>query len=93
MNRKNKIIAGSIESELREKEFAVFTNSAAHRLEDEVPILIPEVNSEHLEIIRTQQKKYGGFIVASSNCCAAGLVLSLKPFVGWGIKKEAKNGD
>ncbi len=80
-------ISGPIESGLREKGFAVFSNSAAHRLEDDVPILIPEVNPEHLEIIKTQQKKYGGFIVASSNCCVAGLVLSLKPLIGWGIKK------
>lgn len=80
-------ISGPIESELREKGFAVFTNSSAHRLDEDVPIIIPEVNPEHLEMVKTQQKKYRGFIVASSNCCVAGLVLSLKPLVGWGIKK------
>ena len=80
-------IACPIESELRNKGFAVFTNSAAHRLASDVPILIPEVNADHLEAIRIQQKKYGGFIVASSNCCVAGLAMSLKPLVGWGIKK------
>lgn len=80
-------IAASIEHELREKGMAIFTNASAHRQDEDVPVVIPEVNPEHLEIIKIQKNKYGGFIVASSNCCVAGLVLSLKPLLAWGIKR------
>ncbi len=80
-------VAGPVESELRRLGFAVFTNSSSHRLDQDVPILIPEVNSEHLGLIKIQKAKYGGFIVAGSNCCVAGLVISLKPVLRWGIKR------
>lgn len=80
-------LASEIESNLRNQGLAVFTNASAHRLSEDVPVIIPEVNSEHLSLINIQKEKYGGFIVAGSNCCVAGLVLSLKPLLTWGIKK------
>lgn len=80
-------IAGPIEGELRKRGFPVFSNSSCYRLEKDVPIIIPEVNPDHFQIIKTQLKKYGGFIVTSSNCCVAGLVLGLKPLARWEIKR------
>ena len=80
-------VAGTIERDLRQKGFAVFSNSPAYRREEDVPIIIPEVNPDHLKIIQSQQRKFGGFIVTSSNCCVAGLALALKPLMGFGLKK------
>jgi len=80
-------VASTIERDLRQKGFAIFSNSPAYRREEDVPIIIPEVNPDHLKIIQTQQRKYGGFIVTSSNCCVAGLALALKPLMGFGLKK------
>jgi len=80
-------VASTIERDLRQKGFAVFSNSSAYRCKEDVPIIIPEVNPDHLKIVQTQQRKYGGFIVTSSNCCVAGLALALKPLMGFGIKK------
>lgn len=80
-------VAGPIEAGLREEGLALFTNSSSHRMDEDVPILIPEVNADHLILAKKQKEKYGGFIVAGSNCCVAGLVLSLKPLLSWGIKK------
>ncbi|HOW86578.1 MAG TPA: aspartate-semialdehyde dehydrogenase [Candidatus Aminicenantes bacterium] len=77
--------AGPLESELRQAGLAVFTNSSAHRQDADVPIVVPEVNPDHLELVRVQAEKYAGFIVAGSNCSTAGLVLALKPAVPWGI--------
>jgi len=80
-------VAGPIEAGLREEGLALFTNSSSHRMDEDVPILIPEVNADHLILVKKQKEKYRGFIVAGSNCCVAGLVLSLKPLLNWGIKK------
>ncbi len=80
-------LALEIEANLRNQGLAVFTNASAHRLAEDVPVIIPEVNPEHLNLINTQKEKFGGFIVAGSNCCVAGLALSLKPLLTWGIKK------
>jgi len=80
-------VAGPIETGLREEGLALFTNSSSHRMDEDIPILIPEVNADHLILAKKQKEKYRGFIVAGSNCCVAGLVLSLKPLLSWGIKK------
>lgn len=79
-------IARGIEEELARKGLYVFSNASAHRLDLDVPILIPEVNPEHLELINTQIARHRGFIVANSNCSAAGLVLGLKPLLNFGLR-------
>ena len=78
-------IAGDIESDLRKQGIFVFSNSSSHRMDEDVPILIPEINPEHLEIIRNQTSRYTGFIVTNSNCSVSGLVMVLKPLEGFGI--------
>ncbi len=73
--------AEPLEPEFAEAGFRVVTDASPHRMEPDVPLVIPEVNPEHLDLIRWQRKKRGwkGFLVATPNCTAAGLALLLKP--------------
>ncbi|MGD8780096.1 MAG: aspartate-semialdehyde dehydrogenase [Ignavibacteria bacterium] len=70
-------IAGEIETEFAEQGYYVISNSRNHRSDGDVPLVIPEVNHEHLEIIGKQN--YKGFIVTNPNCSTIGMVLALKP--------------
>ena len=82
------------ESKILEPQFAkegmiVVTKSSAFRLDEYVPLLIPEVNPEHLEIIEHQKKakNWEGAIVADPNCTTTGFALTLKPiYDSFGIK-------
>ncbi len=60
---------------------AVVTNSSAFRMYPDVPLVIPEVNPDHIAVIERQasRKKSGGYIVTNPNCCAIGLVMALAP--------------
>jgi len=60
---------------------AVITNSSALRMQSDVPLVIPEVNHEHVKLIESQawRKKSGGFVVTNPNCSAIGLVIALAP--------------
>jgi aspartate-semialdehyde dehydrogenase len=60
---------------------AVVSNSSAFRMQEDVPLVIPEVNGDHIELIRHQAwyKHNGGFMVTNPNCSAIGLVLALAP--------------
>ena len=73
-------VAGPIEEEFAKNGYVVSSNSKNHRMDEDVPLLIPEVNSEHLSIIKKQKKRFGkGFIVTNPNCSIIGLVMALKP--------------
>ena len=82
-------VAGPIEGEFAKNGYVVSSNSKNHRMEDDVPLLIPEVNSEHLSMLQVQKKRFGkGFIVTNPNCSAIGLVMALKPLQdAFGLKK------
>ncbi len=71
--------AGPVEDELRSSGLAVFSNAGAHRLDADVPVIIPEANAGHLELARRQAERCGGFIVTNSNCTTSGVALVLKP--------------
>jgi aspartate-semialdehyde dehydrogenase len=65
---------------------AVVSNSSAFRMAADVPLVVPEVNADHLALIEQQSwrqtsddDRAGGYIVTNPNCCAIGLVLALKP--------------
>ena len=60
---------------------AVVSNSSAFRMTPNVPLVIPEVNAEHLHLIEEQptRKQSGGYILTNPNCSAMGLVIALKP--------------
>ncbi|MCE5259356.1 MAG: aspartate-semialdehyde dehydrogenase [Chloroflexi bacterium] len=75
-------MAGVIELQMAQAGYAVLSNASSHRLDDDVPLLIPEVNPEHTLLIAQQRQRRGwdkGFIVTNPNCSTTGLVLALKP--------------
>lgn len=75
-------VAGPAEEAFASAGYPVVSNSKNHRMSPDVPLLIPEVNADHLDAIPAQQKNRGfgtGFIVTNPNCSTAGLVLVLKP--------------
>ena len=82
-------------NKLKYEDFAkagviVCSNSKNHRMDDDVPLLIPEVNPDHLDVIKRQKERWGsgGFIVTNPNCSTIGLVLALKPIHDvFGIEK------
>lgn len=83
-------VAGQIEADFAKNGYIVSSNAKNYRMEADVPLLIPEVNSEHLELIKQQKKNrnWKGFIVTNPNCTAIGLVLALKPLhQNFGLKK------
>jgi aspartate-semialdehyde dehydrogenase len=84
-------VAGAAEEDFARAGYPVISNSRNHRMDPDVPLLIPEVNAQHLDAIPLQQKNRGyssGFIVTNPNCSTAGLVLVLKPLAdAFGLEK------
>src|SRR5690349_17393029 len=74
-------IASELEPRFAAAGCAVVTNSSALRMQKDVPLVIPEVNPDHIQMIECQawRKQSGGFVVTNPNCSAIGLVLALKP--------------
>lgn len=74
-------VAGDIEHVFAGQGYWVFSNARNHRMDADVPLLIPEINADHLDIIPFQQKNrdWTGAIVTNSNCSAMALALSLGP--------------
>jgi aspartate-semialdehyde dehydrogenase len=73
-------IARDLEPKFAAAGCAVISNSSAFRMQADVPLVIPEVNADHLGLLETQSwRKSGGYIVTNPNCSAIGLVLALKP--------------
>src|SRR5438132_7535607 len=82
-------IASELEPRFADAGCAVITNSSALRMSKDVPLVIPEVNPDHIKLIECQpwRRKSGGFVVTNSNCSAMGLVLALAPLhKGFGIE-------
>jgi len=77
-------IAEELEIDIATAGIPVFSNTSAHRMKPDVPILIPEINPDHLKLIETQQFT-DGFIVTNSNCSTSGLVFGLKPLMPFGL--------
>ena len=73
-------VAGEVETEFAKAGYIVISNSRNHRMDEDVPLLIPEVNPDHLGLIKHQ--KYGkGCIVTNPNCSVIGMVIALKPLL------------
>src|SRR5918998_2677636 len=74
-------MAREVEGAFTEAGYAVVSNSSAFRMDEDVPLLIPEVNHEHLRLLDTQRAKYktGGFVVTNPNCSAINIALPLAP--------------
>jgi aspartate-semialdehyde dehydrogenase len=72
-------VAGEIEESFAKAGYVVVSNSKNHRWDADVPLLIPEVNPDHLDLVRKQAFSATGMIVTNPNCSAVGLVMALKP--------------
>lgn len=70
-------VAGEIEADLAKAGYIVISNARNHRFDEDVPLIIPEVNADHLQLLNKQ--KYSGGIVTNPNCSTIGLALALKP--------------
>jgi len=71
-------VAGDVEMAFLKANFAVFSNAKNFRLASLVPLIIPVVNSGHIELISTQRRHYQldkGLLVCNSNCAVVGLVI------------------
>jgi aspartate-semialdehyde dehydrogenase len=84
-------MAGEVEEEFAAAGYKVFSNSRNHRMDLDVPLMIPEINPDHSAMLPFQQKKRGwerGFIVTNPNCTTIHLALALKPLQDtFGLKK------
>src|SRR5437870_4066382 len=74
-------VARQTEDDFADTGYIVSTNSSPHRMDADVPLLIPECNPAHLALIATQKQRRGsgGYIIANPNCSTIHLALALKP--------------
>ena len=74
-------VAGEIEESFARAGYIVVSNSRNHRMDEDVPLLIPEINPDHLELIKVQRQRRGwsGAIVTNPNCSTIALVMALAP--------------
>jgi len=83
-------VAAELEPKFAAAGCAVISNSSAFRMVKDVPLVIPEVNADHLTLIEQQswRNQSGGYIVTNPNCCAIGLVMALAPLEkAFGVEK------
>lgn len=61
----------------------VFSNTSTYRMEEDIPLMIPEVNPDHFKLVEAQREKRGwnGFIVTNPNCTTIGFIIPLKPIL------------
>ena len=85
-------LAGPVEEEFA-SSYPVFSKASAHRMEKDVPLLIPEVNPEHLAIIPLQKKNrsWKGFICTDPNCSTIQMAITLKPLMQFGLQQVMVN--
>jgi aspartate-semialdehyde dehydrogenase len=72
-------VAGEAEEDYASRGCAVISNSRNHRMDPDVPLLIPEINADHLGSIDVQRKRRAGYIVTNPNCSVMGLAIALAP--------------
>lgn len=80
----------ALEETYAKYECPVMSNNSAHRFTPDVPMMIPEINDDHAQIIDAQRKRLGtkrGFIAVKSNCSLQSYVPALHPLRAWGITK------
>jgi aspartate-semialdehyde dehydrogenase len=81
-------LAGPVEEEFA-AIYPVFSKASAHRMERDVPLLIPEVNPDHSALIPIQQKNRGwkGYITTDPNCSTIQMAMTLKPLLQFGLQQ------
>ena len=80
----------ALEETYAKYECPVMSNNSAHRFTPDVPMMIPEINDDHAQIIEVQRKRLGtkrGFVAVKSNCSLQSYVPALHPLKEWGITK------
>ena len=81
-----------LEERYARAEIPVVSNNSAHRWTEDVPMVIPEINDEHLSVIEHQKARLGtkhGFIAVKPNCSIQSYVGALAPLRKWGIREVA----
>ncbi|MDY3984874.1 aspartate-semialdehyde dehydrogenase [Dysosmobacter sp.] len=79
----------ALEEKYAKLECPVVSNNSAHRWTDDVPMVVPEINAQHLEVIDAQRKRLGtkrGFIAVKSNCSLQSYVPALHPLRKYGLE-------
>lgn len=81
-------IAQVVEWRLAETGHTICSNASAYRMHEHVPILLPEVNADHVRLIDVQRRIYGwsGGLATNSNCTAAPVTMALAPLRHFGIE-------
>jgi aspartate-semialdehyde dehydrogenase len=81
-------LAGPVESEFAAM-YPVFSKASAHRMERDVPLIIPEVNPDHAGLVEIQQRfrRWKGFITTDPNCSTIQLAMTLAPLVQFGLRQ------
>jgi aspartate-semialdehyde dehydrogenase len=81
-------LAGPVEAEFAAM-YPVFSKASAHRMEKDVPLIIPEINPDHAELVKVQQRLRGwkGFISTDPNCSTIQMAITLKPLMQFGLKQ------
>lgn len=84
-------VADPLELEFASRGFPVISNCKNYRMYDDIPLLVPEINSDHIKLIDIQKKMRGfknGYIVTNPNCSVIGLAMVLHPLhIKFGISK------
>lgn len=80
----------NLEEMYAKKECPVISNNSSHRATPDVPMIIPEINAEHISIINSQRKRLGtkkGFIAVKSNCSLQSYVPAIHPLMDLGVSR------
>ncbi|PJF37369.1 MAG: aspartate-semialdehyde dehydrogenase [Candidatus Thermofonsia Clade 1 bacterium] len=82
-------VALTLEPELAKRGHLVSSNTSAHRLAEDVPLLLPEINAEHVQLVSAQRRKrgYSGALVTMSNCTTVPVAVALAPLRPFGIQQ------
>jgi aspartate-semialdehyde dehydrogenase len=81
--------AARVEPEFTRAGALVFSNASAHRLEPDVPLIVPEINPDHLDALPAQRaaRDWPGALVTNANCSTIGLSLALAPLARFGLRR------
>ncbi len=80
----------ALEEKYAKLECPIVSNNSAHRWTDDVPMVVPEINAEHLAVIEAQRRRLGtkrGFIAVKSNCSLQSYVPALHPLLKYGVDR------
>ncbi|MGN0453077.1 MAG: aspartate-semialdehyde dehydrogenase [Ruminococcus sp.] len=80
----------ALEEAYAKAECPIISNNSAHRLTPDVPMIIPEINADHAQVIEAQKKRLGtkrGFIAVKSNCSLQSYVPAIHPLMQFGVDK------